>query len=310
MTKNERNPADGNASGLDQVKEQLSAYLTAQGRRMIDSAAGKLTDLTQGLENTAEDGGGDLVEIGKRVLGGENPVKAFVGEKAGTVKDKVVDSVKNAFGGGGGKSGNAKVTNIVESVDIGVPLRTVYDRWTEIEEFSSFTKGVTGVSQKDETDSDWKAKIAFSQRSWRATVTEQIPDDRIVWTSEGAKGTTHGAVSFHELAPTLTRVIAVVEYTPAGFFEKTGNIWRAQGRRLRLDLKHFQRYVTFAEDGEAEGWRGEIRDGEVVRTHEEGLRDDADETGGTEEEGEPPEADDDYEADDEERDAGDGPEGS
>ncbi|WP_399096089.1 SRPBCC family protein [Streptomyces sp. BBFR2] len=310
MTKNERDPADGNASGLDQVKEQLSAYLTAQGRRMIDSAAGKLTDLTQGLENTAEGGGGDLVEIGKRVLGGENPVKAFVGEKAGTVKDKVVDSVKNAFGGGGGKSGKAKVTNIVESVDIGVPLRTVYDRWTEIEEFSSFTKGVTGVSRKDETDSDWKAKIAFSQRSWRATVTEQIPDDRIVWTSEGAKGTTHGAVSFHELAPTLTRVIAVVEYTPAGFFEKTGNIWRAQGRRLRLDLKHFQRYVTFAEDGEAEGWRGEIRDGEVVRTHEEGLRDDEDEAGGTEEEGEPPEADDDYEADDEERDAGDGPEES
>lgn len=69
----------------------------------------------------------------------------------------------------------------------------------------------------------------------------------------------------------------MVEYYPSGFFEKTGNIWRAQGRRLRLDLKHFMRYVTLSDDEDLEGWRGEIRDGEVVRSHEEGLEDDAEE---------------------------------
>ena len=83
-------------------------------------------------------------------------------------------------------------------------------------------------------------------------------------------GTTHGCVSFHKLADRLTRVVVVVEYYPSGFFEKLGNIWRAQGRRLRLDLKHFQRYVTLQADVEdAEGWRGEIRDSEVVRSHDE-----------------------------------------
>jgi hypothetical protein len=91
-----------------------------------------------------------------------------------------------------------------------------------------------------------------------------------VWSSEGAKGTTHGCVSFHELTPDLTRIVLVVEYYPSGFFEKTGNLWRVQGRRLRLDFKNFQRYVTFA-DEDVEGWRGEIRDGEVVRSHEEAL---------------------------------------
>ncbi|MFF1934141.1 cyclase, partial [Streptomyces sp. NPDC058228] len=83
-------------------------------------------------------------------------------------------------------------------------------------------------------------------------------------------GTTKGAVSFHELAPTLTRIVLVMEYYPSGFFEKTGNIWRAQGRRVRLDFKHFQRYVSLTEE-EPEGWRGEIRDGEVVTSHEEAL---------------------------------------
>ncbi|MGW6307449.1 SRPBCC family protein, partial [Streptomyces niveus] len=247
MAKQDDAPTNTSESGLERVKEQLSAYVGARGQKLLDSAGGKLTDLSQGLGDGA-DGGGGLLDVGKRVLGGESPVKALVGEKAGSVKDKAVDSVKNAFGGGGGKSGSPKVTNIIEAIDVGKPLRTVYDRWTEIEEFNSFAKGVTDVSQSDEIESDWKLKIAFSNRSWKATVQEQVPDDRIVWTSEGAQGTTHGAITFHELAPSLTRIVAVVEYTPSGFFEKTGNIWRAQGRRLRLDLKHFQRYATLTDD--------------------------------------------------------------
>ncbi|MFJ5291664.1 SRPBCC family protein [Streptomyces sp. NPDC088348] len=301
MAKQEAKPADDGLSALDKVKDELSAYLGAQGQRLVDSATGKISDLAEGLGDS-DGGGGGLLDIGKRVMGGENPVKAFVGEKAGDMKDKAVDSVKSAFGGGSGsgKAGSPKVINIIEAIDVGKPLRTVYDRWTEIEEFSSFTKGVTGVKQSDEIESDWKLKVAFSNRSWKASVQEQVPDDRIVWTSEGGKGTTRGAITFHELAPSLTRVVAVVEYTPAGFFEKTGNIWRAQGRRLRLDLKHFQRYVTLTgDDDEVEGWRGEIRDGEVVRSHEEGLEDDEDQ--GDEEEGEDEEeeGDEDYEDEDE-----------
>ncbi|QHY99735.1 Polyketide cyclase / dehydrase and lipid transport [Streptomyces sp. S4.7] len=309
MAKQTGKPTDTSASGLDQVKEQLSAYVGARGQKLLDSAGGKLTDVAQGLGGGSDGGGSNgLLDVGKRVLGGENPVKALVGEKAGSMKDKAVDSVKSAFGGGDAKAGSAKVTNIIEAIDVGKPLRTVYDRWTEIEEFNSFAKGVTDVKQSDEIESDWKLKVAFSNRSWKATVQEQVADDRIVWTSEGAKGTTHGAITFHELAPSLTRIVAVVEYTPSGFFEKTGNIWRAQGRRLRLDLKHFQRYATLTDDEEVEGWRGEIREGEVVRSHEEGLEDDEpEEEEGEEEEDEGPEepedeADDDYDEEEEEAD--------
>ncbi len=76
-----------------------------------------------------------------------------------------------------------------------------------------------------------------------------------MWTSEGGKGSTRGTASFHELTPNLTRIVLVVEYYPAGFFDKTGNIWRAQGRRMRLDFKSFQRHVSLTND-EVEGWRG------------------------------------------------------
>ncbi|MET7491782.1 SRPBCC family protein [Streptomyces sp900116325] len=257
------------AQGADGLREALSGFVEAQVERLAEKASDKLTDVTGQLTDVAENGG-SLLKVGSRVLGGESPVKAFLSEKAIGLKDSVVGKVKDAFGGGKGKSSSNKSMNIIEVLDVGVPLRTAYDSWTQYEKFSSFTKGVRSVSMGDETSSDWKVKVGPSSRSFKATVQEQIPDDRIVWTSEGAKGTTNGAVSFHELAPTLTRIVLVLEYHPSGFFEKTGNIWRAQGRRVRLDFKHFQRHVTLAEE-EPEGWRGEIRDGEVVMSHEEAL---------------------------------------
>ncbi|WP_328564280.1 SRPBCC family protein [Streptomyces coelicoflavus] len=237
---------DGGPSPLGDLKDALGGYLSAAGHGLVGRAGervGSLTDrLTESVGGGSESGGGSK--------GGGS---------------------KNGGGGSKGGGGSVKATHIMETVDIGVPLRTVYDQWTQLQDFSGFTKGVQSVSPHDEVTSDWTAKIAFSTRSWKATVQEQIPDQRIAWTSEGAKGSTNGVVSFHELAPRLTRVVVVVEYYPAGFFEKTGNLWRAQGRRLRLDLKHFARHVTLADEEEVEGWRGEIRDGEVVRSHEEAL---------------------------------------
>ncbi|MFE5086098.1 SRPBCC family protein [Streptomyces mirabilis] len=270
MADKERDSGRGEGSGLDMLRDELTDFLGAQVEHLVDKAGEKLGDVTDQLLDTAENGG-SLLGIGGRILKGDSPLKAFVGEKAKGLKDNVMDKVKSVFGGGrGGKSGSTKVMNIIEVLDVGVPIRVAYNYWTQYEEFSDFTKGVRSVSRNDETASDWKVKVGPSTRGWKATVQEQVPDDRIVWSSEGAKGTTHGCVSFHELTPDLTRIVLVVEYYPSGFFEKTGNLWRVQGRRLRLDFKNFQRYVTFA-DEDVEGWRGEIRDGEVVRSHEEAL---------------------------------------
>ncbi|MFI5855570.1 SRPBCC family protein [Streptomyces parvulus] len=229
-------------SPLGNLKDALGGYLSASGHSLVGKAGKRIGGLTDRLTASA-DGNGN---------GGSK-------------------------GGGSSKSGagSVKATHIMEVVDIGVPLRTVYDQWTQLQEFSDFTKGVRSVNSEDEVTSNWNVKVGPSSRSWKATVLEQVPDERVVWTSEGAKGSTRGVVTFHELAPRLTRVVVVVEYYPAGFFEKTGNLWRAQGRRLRLDLKHFARHVTLTDEEEVEGWRGEIRDGEVVRTHEEAMEEEA-----------------------------------
>lgn len=259
MAKSDRDRAQGSNAGLDQLLKELPEFLTAQADRLADKASDKLGGLTDQLYDVAENGGklSDVGGIGARMLQGKSPLKAIAGQSFGKIKDKVTDTASQVVGKGGKgrQSGGGKVVNIFEVADIGLPIRTVYDHWTQYEKFSGFAKGVRDVSRDDETTSDWKLKVGPSSRSWKATVQEQVPDDHIVWTSEGAKGSTRGSVSFHELAPSLTRIVVVCEYHPAGFFEKTGNIWRAQGRRLRLDVKNFVRYATLTTE-EPEGWRG------------------------------------------------------
>ena len=80
----------------------------------------------------------------------------------------------------------------MESIDVGVPVRTAYDQWTQFQSFSTFAKGVKSADQADDTHSDWQLKVFWSNRSWKAHTTEQVPDERITWTSEGAKGTHEG----------------------------------------------------------------------------------------------------------------------
>lgn len=300
------------SEAADRLKAEAQEYMAAQATKMLTGLGRKLGETTGKLNDIAEGNSPGFAKLaldgGRKLAEGKGPVRSALELGGSRVKEKVMNAVRG-LGGSKGKKGGAghKPTVIMESIDVGVPLRTAYDQWTQYKDFSSFAKGVKSASRADDTHSDWQAKIFWSSRSWKAQTTEQIPDYRIQWTSEGAKGTTKGVVSFHRLEENLTRVLLVIEYYPTGLFEKTGNIWRAQGRRVRLDLKHFARFITLK--GEAEdSWRGEIRDGEVVKSHEDAVAEEEQEQEAEEpqegeeeeeeqeEEGEPEE----YEAEDEE----------
>jgi uncharacterized membrane protein len=291
------------SEAVDQLKTELQAYMAAQAERMFAGLGHKLGETTAKLNDIAEGKSpgfaGLALEGGRKLAQGKGPLRAILETGAGRAKDRIGEALKNVFGGKGKRKGRAgsKPTVIIESIDVGVPLRTAYDQWTQYQDFSTFAKGVKSANRADDTHSDWKLKVFWSNRSWKAHTVEQVPDDRIAWTSEGGKGTTKGVVSFHSLAENLTRILLVMEYYPSGLFEKTGNLWRAQGRRTRLDLKHFDRFITLK--GEAEdSWRGEIRDGEVVRSHEDALAEEEREEEEEEPEEEEPEGE--YEEEEEE----------
>ncbi|WP_020575449.1 SRPBCC family protein [Actinopolymorpha alba] len=270
VTKGLREAAAKNPA-TQRLVEEAQAYLVAQVEHRLTNLGGRLGAITRKasgvVEEVAEAGpGGFLGRAAKEVVGGASPPVAAT--KAGL--KGITEKVKSAFKRGG-KAGGGKSMNIIEDVDVGVPLRVAYNHWTKFSEFPRWSKATQSVDQEDPTKSSWKAKIAFSNRNWKATTMEQIPDERIAWRSEG-QTIVNGVVTFHPLEDNLTKVLVVLEYVPHGFFEKTANLWRAQGRRARLDIKLFRRYVMMQADPEEEGWRGEIREGEIVREHDEVMR--------------------------------------
>ncbi|GLZ46551.1 hypothetical protein Acsp06_27360 [Actinomycetospora sp. NBRC 106375] len=321
----------------DRLKQAATALLKAAGDKALNAALDQVEGLTNKLTDVAENpsvglsaalgGGSSMLQGGSGVGGALKGGLSAVKDKAmgalgmGDDSDEDSDSESEGGGGGGGNStgrGKFKFMNIYEVQDVGVPLRVVYDQWTQMADFPSFMKKVETVNQESDEKVTWTAKVFWSRRSWQTTIREQVPDSHILWVSSGAKGSADGIVTFSELAPNLTRIVLIMEYYPQGFFEKTGNLWRAVGRRARLEFKHFCRHVmmdTLINREELEGWRGEIRDSEVVKTHEEALEEEqraAEEDGETDdldegeladdELGDDEEVDDDLAAEDEELD--------
>lgn len=246
-------------------------YAEARGEQMIRNLGQKAIGALTG-DGTGGDGGGSGVG----------------GLATQAVTSGVKGVAQRALGGGGKRRGRGggKPTNIIEDIDVGVPISTAYNQWTEFDHFADFMKGVEGVDkdEKDLTKSNWRLKVGPSRRSWQATTEEQVPDRRIKWSSQGAKGSTKGVVTFHPLADDLTKIIVVIEYTAVGPFEKVGNMMRLQLRRVRLDLREFKKFITTQNEATGE-WRGEIRDGEVVSERDEGQE--GEEEGGQEEQPDP-----------------------
>jgi uncharacterized membrane protein len=263
---------DAAQSPIQEAVRQLVGTLTD---RAVSAASDKVMNASGRLNDYAEGNKPSLLAAvtgAEKLADGSSPLKAaasagwtgtkeVVKEKASDIKDKIT-------GGGKGKGKKQKITNIVEQIDVGVPVDVAYDEWTQFESFPKFMKKLEQVEQIEDEKLRFKGQVFLSHRTWEATILEQIPGERIVWRSKGEKGYLDGAVTFHELTPDLTRIMVVIEYHPQGFFEKTGNLWRAQGRRIRLELKHFQRHIMthtlLLDEEEIEGWRGEIRDSEVV----------------------------------------------
>ncbi len=148
------------------------------------------------------------------------------------------------------------MSTIEKSIDVHVPVRAVYNQWTQFEEFPRFMDGVRIVKQKDDKHLRWVANVSGTEEEWEAEISEQIPDKRVAWRSvDGAHNA--GVVTFHYIDPNTTRVNLQMDYDPEGFSENVGDKLGFVTRRVMGDLERFKDFIE--ERGRATGgWRGEV----------------------------------------------------
>ena len=148
------------------------------------------------------------------------------------------------------------MSRIMEAIDVHVPVRTAYDQWTQFETFPSFMEGVKSVRQLDDTTLEWVADVAGREKRWKATITEQEPDQRIAWTStQGA----HNAVvvTFHRIDDGTSRVTLQLDVDPEGPVENVGDALGLVTRQVKGDMERFKDFIE-ARGTETGAWRGEV----------------------------------------------------
>ena len=149
------------------------------------------------------------------------------------------------------------MSTVTESVDVKVPVTTAYNQWTQFEEFPRFMGGVEEIKQLDATTTHWKTNIDGVKREFDAKITEQLPDERVAWTSiEGSKQA--GVVTFHRLDDTTTRVTCQMDFEPQGVAETAGDKLGFLDRQVKGDMKRFKEYIESRGGVETGAWRGQV----------------------------------------------------
>jgi uncharacterized membrane protein len=143
-----------------------------------------------------------------------------------------------------------------QSIDVEAPIRTVYNQWTQFEDFPQFMGDVESVEQIDDRHLHWRLKVAGVRREFDAEITEQVPDDRIAWRSTG--GLDHaGVVTFHRLDDNTTRIMFQLEMAPDKTIDAVAEKVGAVSLIAERDMRNFKEFIETRGD-ETGAWRGKV----------------------------------------------------
>lgn len=147
----------------------------------------------------------------------------------------------------------AKGSSLVSrSVTINRPRSELYAFWRNFPNLATFMDNVERIDMIDERTSHWVvAAPGGSTVEWDSTVTEDVPDERIVWsTAEGADIANSGSVEFRDAGPRGTIVTAIIDYAPPGGLlgKAVAKLFqREPAIQARRDLRRFKQLMEAGE---------------------------------------------------------------
>jgi uncharacterized membrane protein len=246
--------------GVDAVR---SGAVATSPRKMAGKAASKAGD-----------------RVGSQVKDAVSSKVDQAGGAGGIVKEAASGLLPGTGGEDGGRKGGmpgvgtGRRMPVQQAIDVAVPIESAYNQWTQFEDWPEFMHRVTRVTQEDDCTVSFATKIWGKAKEFEAKIETQRPDQRIKW--RVSQGITHsGVVTFHELAPRLTRIEVTLDIEPGSLIEKAARGMRHVKRAVRADLHRFKAFIEMQEL-ETGAWRGVIEDGELVDPHDDSYDEERD----------------------------------
>jgi uncharacterized membrane protein len=252
---------------VEQIAKRVAPKVSDLGgqakEKVSDAASGAVSSLGDQAKDVAKGAVVSKLKPGSSDDEGEGLLSKLT---PGSSKDEDSDSDDQQGRAAPGQGGSGRRMPIQQSVDVAVPIKVAYNRWTLFEDWPEFMHRFESVEQADDTTLSFTVKVWGITRQFEAEIVEQRPDQRIEWNvTEGLAHT--GVVTFHKLADRLTRIEVSMDVEPHGMLEKMARGMRFTKRAVRADLHRFKALIELDEEAEG-GWRGTIEDGKVKRRTE------------------------------------------
>jgi hypothetical protein len=155
------------------------------------------------------------------------------------------------------------MVSVQRSIEIRVPVHTLYNQLTQFEEYPQFMHDIESVEQVDDTHLHWKAKTEDGAEEWDAVITEQVPDQCIAWHTECGPSNA-GKVELQSVGSASSRLTLtmVTERDPQPT-TPAGDIKAEMSEKIWEDLTRLRNMVE-SRGQESGAWRGEVHNAQVT----------------------------------------------
>jgi hypothetical protein len=180
---------------MDRLRNEASGLAGALTERATSSLLHKVEGATGRLTDYVEGGAGPglmaAVTGAKNMAEGKGPARSALSAGFAGIKEKVSGLFGGKKGGKGGRQ-KLKITNIAETIDVGVPRRVAYNQWTQFREFPTFTKKVENVKQKMTRSCTGRRRSSGRTASGTPTSSSRSPTSASSGAPRARRGTSTG----------------------------------------------------------------------------------------------------------------------
>jgi uncharacterized membrane protein len=255
--------SQGQANAAAYGREALSEWTDAlrYGSRAIAARLREGTD-TSGLTSLRQRLNPAETEKGGRVGDAADAVLARLGTPGKlaskvSLGSRIVDRVGGGMGNGAGGDASPEedgappeagaAVPIQESIDVAVPLGGVFELCSQFLDFPDYLDRVVEVEEADKSRFVFFVRVGRRLREIEVEIVEERPDERIEWECEEELAHA-GVLTFHPLAPRLTRLELTIERQPEGFSERLARQIHLPGRAIEAELHRFKAHAELLDE--------------------------------------------------------------
>lgn len=223
------------------LKERLDPTKTDKGGK-----AGDMADLA--LSKLGRPGRlASKVKLGSRLVDRVTPSGERGETDEGDGGAEVEAPEANGVAEGDGVGAGAPLP-IQASIDVALPAEAVFELCTRFEEYPQIVDRVTAVEVDDDSHFTVLARVARRAHELSIELLDELPEERLDWECVGELEHS-GVLTFHPLAPRLTRLELTIERASEGPVEHFGRILALPERGLKQELRRFKAVAELWEGG-------------------------------------------------------------